>query len=428
MVPKPIAQGQTLSIDENIPVVFSLEVSCFHEWTSSISPPPLPYDMSLIPWYLNFDITSKTPAEDKNVRKIVFSRPDDEGHLGSGGIIYFASVGTLTEGDTLDFEAGNAEIQIAFECNFAFLSNVIDVQKHENSQGISVFVGAASNKTLPKSVGDIVTIYINNVNEAPAIVINKLSDAIAENPLRGTIVAEFSCVDDPEIAICGGCEQMAYGCSLNSEHTQFGSMNCGDFLRAFRIINDKMEVSDEQLLNYENIVSSLGDNVLPITVKITDDGHGNCANVKGGSMSSAMTTFYLTVTDINERPTSVNFRCTKAMVALGPFEGCVSESFELDVTKLEVGYILGEFYASDPDAQDTLTYWLRESIWTSRYFHIYNGNKLRVKSIDFEGTSTPFISIEYFVVDSAGLRFPIFPTNMMQQFTLRFPLCAAKTL
>ena len=26
-------------------------------------------------------------------------------------------------------------------------------------------------------------------------------------------------------------------------------------------------------------------------VKITDDGHGNCANVKGGSMSSAMTTF-----------------------------------------------------------------------------------------------------------------------------------------
>ena len=57
-------------------------------------------------------------------------------------------------------------------------------------------------------------------------------------------------------------------------------MNCGDFLRAFRIINDKMEVSDEQLLNYENIVSSLGDNVLPITVKITDDGHGNCAMSK----------------------------------------------------------------------------------------------------------------------------------------------------
>ena len=47
------------------------------------------------------------------------------------------------------------------------------------------------------------------------------------------------------------------------------------------------------------------------------------------------------------------------MVALGPFEGCVSESFELDVTKLEVGYILGEFYANDPDTQDTLTYWLR---------------------------------------------------------------------
>ena len=136
---------------------------------------------------------------------------------------------TSTEGDTLDFEAGNAGIQIEFECNFAFLSNVIDVQKHENSQGISVFVGAASNKTLPKSVGDIVTIVINNVNEAPAIVINKLSDAIAENPLRGTIVAEFSCVNDPEIAICGGCEQMAYGCSLNSEHTQFGSKNCGDF-------------------------------------------------------------------------------------------------------------------------------------------------------------------------------------------------------
>ena len=74
----------------------------------------------------------------------------------------------------------------------------------------------------------------------------------------------------------------------------------------------RLEVSDEQLLNYENIISSLGDNILPITVKITDDGHGNCANVKGGSMSSAMTTFYLTVTDINERPTSVNFRCTKS--------------------------------------------------------------------------------------------------------------------
>ena len=114
------------------------------------------------------------------------------------------------------------------------------------------------------------------------------------------------------------------------------------------------------------------------------------------------------------------------MVALGPFEGCVSESFELDVTKLEVGYILGEFYASDPDAQDTLTYWLRESTWTSQYFHIYNGNKLRVKSIDFDGTSTPFISIEYFVVDSAGLRYPILPTNMIQEFTLRFPLCAAR--
>ena len=111
------------------------------------------------------------------------------------------------------------------------------------------------------------------------------------------------------------------------------------------------------------------------------------------------------------------------MAAQGPFEGCVSDSFELDVTKVKVGHILGEFYATDPDAQDTLTYRLRQSTWTSRYFHIYNGNKLRVKNIDFEGTSTPFISIEYFVVDSAGMRFPIFPTNVVQQLPGTLQYC-----
>ena len=87
--------------------------------------------------------------------------------------------------------------------------------------------------------------------------------------------------------------------------------------------------------------------------------------------------------NINERPTSVNFRCTKAMVALGPFEGCVSESFELDVTKLRLVTFLANL-RSDPDAQDTLTYWLRKSTGRLAIF-IYNGNKLRVKVLILKG-------------------------------------------
>ena len=228
------------------------------------------------------------------------------------------------------------------------------------------------------------------MNEAPSIVVDYSTDPVVENAAKGTIVAEFSCENDPEIDICGGCEHMTYECSLNTEHTQFGSLNCGDFLRAFKITRNKMKVADERLLDFENIVSTIGDNTLPITVKITDDGHGNCVNVKGGPMASAMTTFYLTIADINERPTSVEFRCTEDMVALGPFDGCVSDTYELNLTNLRVGHILGEFHATDPDASDSLRYELHKSSWTSRNFYLDDGNKLRVKSVDFQGTESNY--------------------------------------
>ena len=165
--------------------------------------------------------------------------------------------------------------------------------------------------------------------------------------------------------------------------------------------------------------------LLPITVRITDDGHGNCVNVKGGPMASAMTTFYLSIADINERPTSVEFRCTEDMVALGPFDGCVSDTYELNLTNLRV-ISLGEFHATDPDTSDSLRYELQKSSWTSRNFYLDDGNKLRVKSLNFQGTESPIISIQYFVVDSGNMRYPVFPTNMVQKFTLRFPSCAAR--
>ena len=63
---------------------------------------------------------------------------------------------------------------------------------------------------------------------------------------------------------------------------------------------------------------------------------------------------------------------------------------------------------------------------SSRNFYLDDGNKLRVKSVNFQGTESPIISIQYFVVDSGNMRYPVFSTNMVQKFTLRFPSCAAR--
>ena len=195
------------------------------------------------------------------------------------------------------------------------------------------------------------------------------------------------------------------------DHHQVGTRgrSC-DLIPEMQPDNMLVLVDDGNLLDYESILSVYGGNMLPVTVKILNDGHGNCNGVSGGPMVSEMATFQIAVTNINERPTSLQLVCTQDMVLQGPVNGCVSSTFELDVKELEVGHIIGIFQAVDPDDTDmyveTFTYKLVKSTWTTRYFHVYEGNKLRIKNIDFDGTKSPIITIDYYVVDSGGLRYP----------------------
>ena len=107
------------------------------------------------------------------------------------------------------------------------------------------------------------------------------------------------------------------------EHVAFGLTQCGDLIRAFKIIKNELLVGDKNLLDYESIIATYDQYVLPITVKITDDGHGTCDGLIGGPMMSETATFQVTINDINERPTYVQLQCTMDMVLMGPYNGCV---------------------------------------------------------------------------------------------------------
>ena len=104
---------------------------------------------------------------------------------------------------------------------------------------------------------------------------------------------------------------MTYGCSGNGFHTSWGQQNCGDVVRAFAITGQNLVVAKPLLLDYEMLYTSLGASNLAVTVRIINDGHGQCEGVSGGPLMSEQITLEVSVEDINEAPTSaLSLVCT----------------------------------------------------------------------------------------------------------------------
>ena len=71
-----------------------------------------------------------------------------------------------------------------------------------------------------------------------------------------------------------------------------------------------MVVAKPLLLDYEMLYTSLGASNLAVTVRIINDGHGQCEGVSGGPLMSEQITLEVSVEDINEAPTSLSLVCT----------------------------------------------------------------------------------------------------------------------
>ena len=207
----------------------------------------------------------------------------------NGGISY-GYLNLWDENVKLNYEASGASsvFTITYKCSFSINTIPYDTSEPTSSDASKYFQPASFDTSYPiaYSIEKDIKIIVNDINEAPSITFQlagldgngKMNETAAQN----FIVANFACANDPEMERCGGCSGMTYGCSGNGFHTSWGQQNCGDVVRAFAITGQNLVVAKPLLLDYEMLYTSLGASNLAVTVRIINDGHGQCEGVSGG--------------------------------------------------------------------------------------------------------------------------------------------------
>ena len=317
----------------------------------------------------------------------------------------------------LNYELNGATptFTITYRCSFSLKTDPYDVSKPASTDATKYFQPGAFDTAYPiaYSIEQDFIITVKNINEPPSInyTLTGLGNGnMQENAAPNFEIATFSCQDDPEASLCGGCSNMMYGCSGNAMHTTWGQTNCGDVVRAFKVVGQRLLVNDPSILNYEALLDSLGTTTVAVTVRIIDDGHGQCEGVKGDFLMSDFTTFEVTILDVNERPTSLSLVCTADDAQANP-PLCISAAFEIDVTTASIGDVIGKLVAEDEDAGDTHDFFM---VRGTDYFEIINDTdtngaavqKVQINNINYDGTSSRVLIMSFYVTDSGGLRYP----------------------
>jgi hypothetical protein len=407
-VPSPVIQSKMFSIVEEGPVIFPA-VECFHSWNSQTTPTPHPLDVASMPWSVDFEIVSVVPGNSANPSKLELSRPSDSMTAwasGSGSVSY-AHLTVKNDGDVLNADDESLYFTITYKCSFSKNNAPYDINLPLTGERFvqpSLDVTNANGISNP-SIEKNIIVHVINVNEPPELLailtglLYETPGSIYENSPIGTSVVSLSCQNDPEINICGvGCQEMTYSCAQDSAQTLWGLDQCGDIVRAFKIdhATQSVQIAVPALLNYEHLQKTLGSSILPITVKITDDGHGTCAGVVGGKQASQSVVLEVTIVDVNERPTAIHLVCTETMEHDGD---CLSSSFELNAETVEVNDTVGHFEVTDEDADspfDSFVYVLDDE--PSPFFAI-NGSTLSVVSTAFDSTASRIFVVKFHVIN-----------------------------